>query len=161
MVSSIAKPGFFMPNSAYIPSEKAIQFVIDMKRSKKILFLALFCMLSSQMTAAFATVVPLKNVEQSAVTAHHHDHSHGHEAMHGDNQGDKHGEDCLDPVTTGDQHQSMDCEESCMGCLNHCSSVGIISEQSSDKFLSHRSASASDKDASFRIDNPFRPPIAA
>ncbi len=146
-----------MPNTANIHREEAIQFVIHMKRSRKILFVALFCMLSSQMTAAFAAVIPFKHVEQNAVITHHHDHGHGHEAMHGD----KHAEDCLDPVTTGDQHQSMDCEESCMDCLNHCSSVGILAVQSNDKVLSHRSASAADRDASFRIDNPFRPPIVS
>lgn len=142
-----------MPNSAISHREAAIQFVIHMKRSKKILFLALFCMLSTQLTAAFATLSPMKIAEQSAVAAH----QHGHEAMHSEH----HGGDCLDPETTNNQHQSMDCEDNCMDCVNHCSSVGILSEQTSDKVLSHRTSGVSDRDASCRIENPFRPPIAA
>lgn len=142
-----------MPNSKHIPPEFVSQFVNLMNRSRKIAILAVFCMLFSQLSAAFATAAPLTDVEQPEVAAH----QHGHEAMHAEH----HGEDCLDPVTTTDRHQSMDCDDNCMDCVNHCSSVGILSEQNSDKILSHRTASSSHRGASCRIENPFRPPIAS
>lgn len=134
-----------------------------MKKPRKIAIITLFCLLSAQLNAAFS-IAPMAEAAQHAMAIatdqHSRQHSgsahqHGHAGMQAEQQSG----DCLDSGAGSEHHQATDCEDNCMDCVNHCSSIGIQSKACNFVDYAHRTADAVERDAFFRIENPFRPPI--
>jgi len=129
-----------------------------MKKTQKIAILALLCMLSAQLNAAFSPVG--MNSVDSGVASQVADsveevHSHGQHSHHSMQQ-----DSDLDvEIVASDHHQMVDCDEQCINCVNHCSSIGI-QEEGHDRFgLDSCSSASFDNNSLPRIEKPFRPPI--
>ncbi|MDG2337459.1 MAG: hypothetical protein P8N94_05660 [Gammaproteobacteria bacterium] len=128
------------------------------EKTQKIAILALLCMLLAQLNAAFSPVG--MNSGDSGVAGQVADsveevHSHGQHSHHSMQQdSDRDAE-----IVASDHHQVVDCDEQCINCVNHSSSIGIQKE-GHDRFALDFCPSANfGKNSLSRIERPFRPPI--
>lgn len=132
-----------------------------MKKTQKIAIFALLCMVSAQLNAAFSPLGMnavenhgISEVVASQASCHHEGGpgQHEHQGMH-------HGNECVAQGPSSNHHQTMDCDEQCMNCVNHCSSIGIQEDTSNQFDLRYCLSLTLDRNSLSRIENPYRPPI--
>ena len=127
---------------------------------QKSLALVLTCLLlaplNSGAAAWMATSMSEGDLSSPAAAGHQlHDSHSAHGAPHA---GDHHGHG-----THGDDHDhdESDCEEHCMSCSNHCSSLAIVSNHSDSFQQSILRLAVAEGLVSNHSELLFRPPIRA
>ena len=127
---------------------------------QKSLALVLTCLLLAPLNSGAAAWMAMSmsegDLSSPAAEGHHiHDSHETRDARHG---GDHHAHSM--PVEDHD-HSEEDCEEHCMSCSNHCSSLAIVSNHVEGFQQSVQQLAVADGLVSNHSELLFRPPIRA